>query len=294
MKKILVIAVCLLMVLSLLACNSESDKNHENESDSAQSSEKEPTPEQIALEMFQAAVNGTIRIHNEFQGEIELKDCLLPGMGKRMEKCIVNESIVIDLDDDGISEYVIKSSLGDSVILRYFDGKVYAYTMSFRNFYNLHTDGSFYWNQTKEGKLSYGASKIRFVAEELTIVPVLSVVNDGEEDAAYYIGEKAVTEQELLDYIEQTNKSVVEYTDFDAPWKKNISEERAIEIAEKHWKIKNGDVDPENGYTYALIPQYSESGNYLIALAWLVENHHYSTIDVIEIDAFTGKIITQE
>lgn len=294
MKKFLLIAVCLLMVLSLQACDSESDQYQESESDSAQSSEQESTQEQVALEMFEAAINGKIRVHNEYQGEIDIQDCFLPGLGKRMEKCIVNECVVIDLDGEGISEYVIRSSIGDSVILRYYDGKVYAYIMSYRHFYNLHTDRSFYWNQTKEGKLSYGASKIRFVGEELMMDPIYSIINDGEEDAAYYIGEKAVTQQELLDYIEQTSKSVVEYSEFDAPWKKNISEERAIEIAEKHWKIKNGDVDPEHGYTFALIPQYCESGNYLIALSWIVDNHHYSTIDTIEIDAFTGRIITQE
>ena len=67
-----------------------------------------------------------------------------------------------------------------------------------------------------------------------------------------------------------------------------------MKIAADYWDIQDGDVDDETGYPFALIPKYCETGNYLIALSWLVEGDHYSTIEMIEIDAFTGEIIPQE
>ena len=40
------------------------------------------------------------------------------------------------------------------------------------------------------------------------------------------------------------------------------------------------------------MPVESSNNNFKIALKWLVENSHYSTIDMIEIDSETGEILT--
>ena len=294
MKSIIVILVCFLLSVSLFGCRQSTPEHSETQStneDIPESTDAVTTEEEIALEMYEKAVRGKIFVHNEYQGEIELKDCLLPGLLKRMEESIVDRKAIIDLDGDGVCEYVIESSLGDSVVLHYFENKVYAYTFSFRNFNNLHTDGSYFWNSTMEDGLDYGASRLRFEGSELIIEPIYTVVNDEKENTVYYIGEDEVTKQEFSTFLDQTCKEFVEYSAFEAPWKKTITESEALEIAEDYWKIKSGDVDRETGYTFALIPKYCETGNYLIALSWLVENHHYSTIEMIEIDAFTGEII---
>ena len=70
-----------------------------------------------------------------------------------------------------------------------------------------------------------------------------------------------------------------------------ITEEKAIEIASQHWGIKSGDKDKATGFSFLIMPVESLNGNIKIALKWLVENHHYSTVDIVEIDPYTGKII---
>ena len=97
----------------------------------------------------------------------------------------------------------------------------------------------------------------------------------------HFIGDKKVTQEELLKYFEDNPNTPIEYTPFEAPWQKAISLERALEIAAEYWyecyNIKAGDVDIETGFPYALLPKNSNDENYRIALAWLVEGSHYST-----------------
>jgi len=70
-----------------------------------------------------------------------------------------------------------------------------------------------------------------------------------------------------------------------------ITEEEAIEIASQYWGIKSGDKDEETGFQFFIMPVDSSNDNIRIALKWLVENQHYSTVDSVEIDPYTGKII---
>ena len=73
--------------------------------------------------------------------------------------------------------------------------------------------------------------------------------------------------------------------------KSKITEEEALEIASQHWGIKSGDKDEELGFTFLIVPVESSNDNFVIALKWLVDNHHYSTVESIEIDPYTGKIV---
>ena len=70
-----------------------------------------------------------------------------------------------------------------------------------------------------------------------------------------------------------------------------ITEEEAIEIASAYWNIKNGEKDEETGYPFLIMPMESKDDVITIALKWLVENNHYSTLDTVQIDLITGKII---
>ena len=73
-----------------------------------------------------------------------------------------------------------------------------------------------------------------------------------------------------------------------------ITEEDALEIASQYWGIKTGDKDEDTGFTFLILPVESSSDNFAIALKWFVDNHHYSTVDSIEIDPYTGKIVNIE
>ena len=73
-----------------------------------------------------------------------------------------------------------------------------------------------------------------------------------------------------------------------------ITEEEALEIASQHWGIKNGDKDEVTGFPFLIMPVESSNDNIAIALKWLVDNDHYSTIDSIEIDPYTGRIVNKD
>ena len=73
--------------------------------------------------------------------------------------------------------------------------------------------------------------------------------------------------------------------------KTRITEDKAIEIASKHWGIKTGDIDEGTGFAFLIVPVNSSNDNIKIALKWFVEKQHYSTVDTIEIDPYTGEII---
>ena len=73
-----------------------------------------------------------------------------------------------------------------------------------------------------------------------------------------------------------------------------ISEDEAIEIASQYWGIKSGDKDEATGFQFLIMPVDSSNDNIKIALKWLVDNHHYSTVDSIEIDPFTGEIVNRD
>lgn len=245
------------------------------------------TEAEIAMEMYEAAINDEICVFDQRLGEIKLKAFRFAS-NLRLDESIIDGKAVLDMDGDGICEYIIRSASMDSVILRYYDGKVYSYSFYFRNFFNVNTDGSFSWN---DSLAIYGSSKLTFDGELLIIKEIYKIVNDGEPNAEYYIDGKQVTHEELLKYLADHPNTPVDFTSFEAPWQKTISLEKALGIASEYWNVKNGDIDKETGFPFALLPKNSNNENYSIALSWLVEGSHYSTLEIIEIDSFTGEII---
>lgn len=73
-----------------------------------------------------------------------------------------------------------------------------------------------------------------------------------------------------------------------------ITEEEAIEIASRHWGIKSGDKDEKTGFPFLIMPVESGNDNIKIALKWLVNNQNYSTVDMVEIDPYSGKIVNTD
>lgn len=75
-----------------------------------------------------------------------------------------------------------------------------------------------------------------------------------------------------------------------------ITEERALEIASDYWGIQTGDTDPDNGYRYRVRSQGKaktpdNESVYVIALQWLVENQHYSTVTQVWVNEVTGEVV---
>lgn len=71
-----------------------------------------------------------------------------------------------------------------------------------------------------------------------------------------------------------------------------ITEEEAVQIASDYWGVKSGDVDEKTGFPFLIMPVQSQSDNIRIDWKWLVNNETYSTLDSVEIDPYTGEIVT--
>lgn len=69
-----------------------------------------------------------------------------------------------------------------------------------------------------------------------------------------------------------------------------ISEEEALIIAREYWDIELGDIDEDTGFPLTVQHMNSEDNNeYIVALRWLVDNSHWSTIDMIYVNAINGE-----
>lgn len=247
------------------------------------------------MDVFDAAIAGDICVIDGEQGEIKLQDLRIPGTGYALDEIMIEGKAILDLDGDGVAEYIICLASSDSIILRYYGGSVYSYFLGFRQFYNLKTDGTFSWNDASGTEpFSYGGGKLFFDGTALNVKETYRIVGDGEPNAAYYVNGQRVTYEELLAFNGSHRPDVVEFTAFEAPWQKTISFDRALEIAEEYWYdlygIRPGDTASETGFPFAILPKSSNHTHYCIALSWLVEGTHFSTLEIIYVDAFTGEI----
>ena len=152
MKKYIAFLLCLIMLLS--SCNSDKENDTassnndttDKEQNSAQSSDNtatdnnaatdnntttnnntpvdEPLFERneehyIAMQAYAAVIKGEACAIDERLGEINLKDYHFPSNDTRLEECRLLEKAVLDVDRDGIGEFVIKSPNQEYIILRY-------------------------------------------------------------------------------------------------------------------------------------------------------------------------------
>lgn len=72
-----------------------------------------------------------------------------------------------------------------------------------------------------------------------------------------------------------------------------ITEERALELAESFLGIRSGDRDSDTGFLFSWMVfdrPTEEKPEYRIALRWLVNDSHYSTVDVVLVNALTGEV----
>ncbi len=131
MKKSIAWLLVLLALISLFSCNhagGELPKADDGE---------------IAMDMYDAALKGEICVYDESLHEVKLEDCRFPSNNLRLGECEILTKAILDMDQDGIREYVIQSEANDHIVLHYYDGKVYSYCFDSSDFYNLNTNGSF-------------------------------------------------------------------------------------------------------------------------------------------------------
>ena len=297
MKKIVAAALCLIMLMSLFSCNIEnSNDNKDNDitsnTDSNTSSEEtdttpiQKTQSEIAMEMYESVLNNEIKVYEtDIQEYNYLADCKTPYNRIPLADCEQLKYAYTDMDNDSINELVI--DCGDTLLLRYYEGTIYVYPFTFRQLYNLNTDGSYSWNHTGQD-FEYGEKKIYFEGAELKAKELYRIVNDGEPNAEYYVEGKPATQEELQKYIEDNPKTQLVFLPLEVSWQNKISQSEAIELAEKYWE--SFDIK-ENEYLVAIgYNQRAPLSVHVVIIRWYVIDH-YSTFDEIWIDKNTGEVI---
>lgn len=127
---------------------------------------------------------------------------------------------VIDLDNDGANEIVLWLQINDVSdygfeVLRYLDGNVYGYTLQYRSFMNLKTDGTFEFSGSASDT---GVGKLGF-SDAGCFTENLAYSESGYDDAneltvQYYANGKACSEEEFNDFVgQQGDKADVDWFD---------------------------------------------------------------------------------
>ncbi len=253
MKKYIAFLLCLMMILPLISCELNEDQdtlsqNENTDSDSIENDNTNNTSTQIseaekAMQMYEAAINDEICVIDEHLGEIKLKACRFPSDNLRLDECEILSKAILDMDGDGINEYVIQSETKDHIVLHYYDGKVYSYCFDRNNFYNLNIDGSFYWSDSSEFEnLIRGLNQITFNGSSLSIKEIYRIKHinplDYYEKPEFYVDGKQITHEEFLEH--RKFGTLVIFSPLDISCEYPISSEKACEIASGVWGIESG------------------------------------------------------
>lgn len=238
---------------------------------------------EMAMEAYAAALHNEIMV---FEPDINtfnyLMNCKTPY--NRIPLSDTNELryVYMDADGDGVNELFI--DCGDTLVLRYYKGTVYVYPFTFRNMYDLHTDGSYGWNHTGQDFV-YGESKLTFDGTKCTQKALWKIVNDGEPNAAYYIEGDQVSQEALSQYLKETPKTKVSFVPLTLSMENTISREQALQIADAYWGYVDGRTDGACGTTS--ISRVVVSGNPnpvcpYYRIAWQIESYYNLSVEELE------------
>ena len=115
-------------------------------------------------------------------------------------KAVATRFALIDLDKDGVQECVLQLKVNNdeyfgSLVLSYRNGRVYGYTLWYRVFYQLKSDGTFNFSG---GVGNSGFGTISFTNTAYTVKQVTysesSTGSDGKTSISYYVDQKASTQ----------------------------------------------------------------------------------------------------
>lgn len=286
MKKFVAGLLCFLIPLSLFSCNVEkaNDNNintiDDNKNTTAVTSlgdadtlSSNKTQAEIAMKMYEAAINDEICIYDERLGEIELKSLCFTSNNTSLAECKLLTSAMLDVDQDGVNEYVIQSPDYECIILRYHNGKVYSYRLDTADFYNFNTDGTFYWyDSSEEGEWECGLNKIAFDGETLNIKSIYSLqYSKNPTKYEYFVEGEAVTDSEY--YRNHTHKEEMKFSQFELTCSYPITAEQAWNLANAYWDHQNGHTDAGAGTVVTakivlIDTPNSDTNEYRVALQW--------------------------
>ena len=325
MKKYIALLLCLVMIISMFSCNL-TQENKDAESSTALTEEHpekdvtegedttgstestQITEAERAMQMYEAAIIGEICVVDERLGEVKLKNCRFPSNDWPLSACKILYNAILDMDGDGVNEYVIKSPDHECIILRYYNDKVYSYWLDTVDFYNFNTDGSFHWyDNLEEDEWVCGLSKIVFDGETLNVKSVYSLkYSPNPSKYEYFVEGSAVTGTEYDSYRWDIRYERVKFSQFELMPLYPVTAQQAWDLANAYWDNQDGSQGYDIGKTWTarivLIDAPDADANYYrFAFQWEVTSNGAgmgdecmpprSTIkDQILVNAFTGEI----
>ena len=288
MKKYIAFLLCLMMILSLFSCNSKENQPAPLQNENTNNTSTQISEAEKAMGMYEAAIKGEICVFDEHLGEVKLKACRFPSDNLRLDECEILSKAILDMDEDGINEYVIQSPDKDHIILHYHDGNVYSYCFDSSNFYNLNTDGSFYWSDSYEStNCTRGYNQIAFEGSSLNIEEIYRIKQTspydyGDGTHEYYGGGKRITREEFSNYYGYSAKKQAIFSPLEISCEYPISSEKAFEIASNYWGFKSGMEDGAAGTLYVskiVILEKPNSDTHIYRIGWQAEGYTTHVID---------------
>lgn len=128
---------------------------------------------------------------------------------------------IVDLEDDGTPEVILWLVVNDNdyygfEVLRYQDGVVYGYTLSYRTFMDLKADGTFSFSS---GASDYGFGRVKFTEKAYSVDKISycesNYDSSNNQSISYFVDHKSATEEKFMSAInKQSEKIGAEWYDF--------------------------------------------------------------------------------
>jgi len=268
------------------------------------------TEDEIAVQTYEAAIHDEISVFDERLGETNLKNLRFASNDTSLAECKLLKKAILDVDQDGIREYVIQSTNQEYIILRCYHDKVYSYYLDICDYYKFNTDGTFYWCHSPRTKgRESGLSKIAFTGEALNIKSIYSL-KYSDYPNVYFVEGKAVTSDEYYDCrMHHRFKDSMRFSPFELTCSYPITAEQAWDLANTYWDKQDGCGEQSAGTIWTariVLIDTPNSGTDYYRIAFQVEWNSGGGLegyecmppfdirlhDQILVNAFTGEITT--
>lgn len=246
-KSFITAALCALLLATAASCHESNTGDPPSKQESLRENQGE---NDVALQKYEAAIHDEISVFDERSGEAKLKSLRFSRNDTDLNACKLLKKAILDVDRDGISEYVIQSPDHEHIILRCYDGKVYSYRLDACDYYRFNTDGTFYWYYSPEsGARACGLSEIVFDGEGINLRSIYSLTYSEKTSKYEYFTEgKAVEEDEYYDFRNQNIRyGSMEFFQFETSCSYPITAEQAWHLANEYWDHQDGHADAGAG-----------------------------------------------
>ena len=242
-KKYFALLLCLIIILSMVSCEWSEDQDPPSQKDHVSNTAEQATNAKRAMELYEAAIRDEICVLDERSGEIQLKDLRFSSNDTSLDTCKLLRKAILDVDRDGVNEYVIQSPDQEYILLRAKNDKVYSYRLDTREFYHFNTDGSFHWYETSEtGGWACGLNRIVFDGDALTERSIYRLQYSKDPTSyEYFVEGRSVTENEYDSYRAQSIRyERMKFSQFELTSTYPITAEQAWNLANEYWGHQDG------------------------------------------------------